>query len=134
MFRKSGDVCMVDRLKVGGECPRGCWYFDPLHEYDELKQVCLLFIKGIKFLKQSSCISFFIYIKYDSNCIVLLGQYFLNFCFTSTGAYDVCIINAWMNTGKVSFDRYFERYNMRLPLDNNLIIFEIWKINTMIIY
>ena len=74
MFRKSGDVSMVDRLQVRGECPRGCWCFDPLHEYDELKQVCLLFIKGIKFLKQSSCIRFFIYIKYDSNCVVLLGQ------------------------------------------------------------
>ena len=33
--------------------------------------------------------SFFIYIKYDSTYMFLFGQYFLKFCLTGAGSYDI---------------------------------------------
>lgn len=44
MFRKYCFVRMVNKLKIGGKYPKGCWYFDPLHEYEDLKEVYLIYI------------------------------------------------------------------------------------------
>ena len=47
MFRKSGFMHIVDDLRVAGKYWRGYRLFNSLHEYADLEQVYLTYIKSI---------------------------------------------------------------------------------------
>ena len=47
MLRKSGFLHMVNNSKVAGKYWRGCTSFNSLHEYEDLEQVYLTYIKRI---------------------------------------------------------------------------------------
>ena len=47
MLRKSGFMHMVNNFKVAGKYWRGCRSFNSLHEYEDLEQVYLTYVKSI---------------------------------------------------------------------------------------
>ena len=52
-------------------------------------------------------VAFLVCIKFSSNCMFLLDQYYLKFCQVSFGPYNVSIINVGMSIGNVKLRQTF---------------------------